>query len=85
LAPRVGAATWVAAGVRARDMAVRLKYAGVRPEDVRTAGPSVDDALRTLAEVTEPQLCYVLPTYTAMMELRGALQRQGLVASFVEG
>jgi UDP-N-acetylmuramyl tripeptide synthase len=85
LAPRLGAASWVAAGVRARDMAVRLKYAGVRSEEVRTAGPTVDDALRTLAEVTEPRLCYVLPTYTAMMELRGALQRQGLVASFVEG
>ncbi len=85
LAPAMGAVRWVAAGTRGADMAVRLKYAGIRPELIRTAGPKADDALEVLVEESVPPLCYVLPTYTAMMELRGALERQGLVSSFIEG
>jgi len=85
LCPRVNAVRWVAAGIRAHDMAVRLKYAGVPSAQIRVAGPTPEEALAALVETGDPPLCYVLPTYTAMMELRGAFERQGLVASFVEG
>ncbi len=85
MASVMGAVQWVAAGTRAADMAVRLKYAGIHPTLIRTVGTHAEDALQALMEQSTPPLCYVLPTYTAMMELRGALERQGLVSSFVEG
>jgi lipid II isoglutaminyl synthase (glutamine-hydrolysing) len=67
----------VVSGIRALDMAVRLKYAGVRPDQI-TVVPSIADALIAVAEQAEPGAdAYVLPTYTAMLAAREALHDQG--------
>lgn len=61
----------ICSGIRAYDMAVRLKYAGKRPE-VET---DLLKAFDRLLEQSEPgQTVYVLPTYTAMLELRNRLK-----------
>ncbi len=74
----------VVSGTRAEDMAVRLKYAGVEPERI-TIEPALDAALdRVLAVAPVDQPLYLLPTYTAMLELREELVRRGLVRPFWE-
>jgi len=71
----------VVSGIRAEDMALRLKYAGVDPSalEVRKDLAAAFDAARA-ASGAGP--LYVLPTYTAMLQLRAALQRRGVVRGF---
>ncbi len=74
----------VVSGIRAEDMALRLKHAGVPPEAMtvdRDLERAWDAALRA-ARDGEP--VYVVPTYTAMLELRKILQKRGLVRGFWE-
>lgn len=74
----------VVAGTRARDMAVRLKYAGIAPEQIAVAA-DLDQALDTaLAATPAGETLYLLPTYTAMLEVRALLARRGYVAPFWE-
>ncbi len=70
------------AGTRAADMAVRLKYAGVDPaciDVVPELGSAVDAAL---GQLPPGATLYVVPTYTAMLELRSELSRRGWVRPF---
>jgi UDP-N-acetylmuramyl tripeptide synthase len=61
-------------GVRADDMALRLKYAQIQAE----VEPDLAVALEKLAESSkEGDQVYVLPTYTAMLALRKLLQKEG--------
>lgn len=74
----------VVSGTRAGDMAVRLKYAGVNPEQVVTE-PDIARALDlALAATPAGATLYALPTYTAMLELREELVRRGWVKPFWE-
>ncbi len=74
------------AGERARDMALRLKYAGVPADRVLVA----PDAPRhwqaawdgALQRAPEGGALFVLPTYTAMLELRRVLVERGVVKPF---
>jgi UDP-N-acetylmuramyl tripeptide synthase len=71
----------IVSGLRAEDMAVRLKYAGVDPAmlDVRKDLGAAFDAGQLAADGSP---LYVLPTYTAMLQLRAVLQRRGVVRGF---
>ncbi|HEX6293224.1 MAG TPA: MurT ligase domain-containing protein [Herpetosiphonaceae bacterium] len=74
----------VVSGTRAADMAVRLKYAGV-PHACIEQEPNLGRALdRVLAASPAEQPLYLLPTYTAMLELREELVQRGLVKPFWE-
>ena len=74
----------VCAGLRAEDMAVRLKYAGVEPERIRVEN-DLRRALEMALAAAEPsETVYVLPTYTAMLAMRDILQRTGYVRGFWE-
>ena len=74
----------VVSGTRADDMAVRLKYAGV-PEAAITVEPDLGNAVDVaLAALPPGATLYVLPTYTAMLELRADLSRRGWVKQFWE-
>ncbi|MBI5948996.1 MAG: DUF1727 domain-containing protein [Chloroflexi bacterium] len=81
LAPLV-AKCW-AGGTRAEDMALRLKYAGwpaptaVEPDPVRLL-----DAV--LAATTPGDEVAIVPTYTAMIDLRAELTRRGAATRFGE-
>ncbi len=72
----------VTTGLRAEDMALRLKYAGLE-----TGRMSVErDGERALAAarqlLREGERLYILPTYTAMLHLREILARRGAVRGF---
>jgi UDP-N-acetylmuramyl tripeptide synthase len=74
--------TVVAAGTRAHDLAVRLKYAGVPPERI-TVEPDPARALERAAKAAQPHdEIAVLPTYTAMLDLRAVAERAGAVRAF---
>ncbi len=74
------------AGLRAADMALRLKYAGVDASRI-TATPAANlRAALDLALAATPAdaTLYVLPTYTAMLQLRALLGDLGVVGRFWE-
>ena len=74
--------TAICSGTRAEDMAVRLKYALV-PEDRIVVEADPRRALAVALERAVPgETVYVLPTYTAMLELREVLRQDGHVAGF---
>lgn len=73
----------VVSGIRAEDMALRLKYAGVDPS-VMTVEKDLARALDAAAGDSNGRPLYILPTYTAMLQLRKILQRRGAVRGFWE-
>lgn len=71
-------------GIRAQDMALRLKYAGV-PAELLTAEEDISTALTAaISRLSPGETLYITPTYTAMLQLREVLQKRGLVAPFWE-
>ena len=77
-----GASPFMVAGIRAEDMAVRLKYADL---PVGTVIPDLKAAIRAALEATPPgETLYVLPTYTAMLEIRKTLSELGYTHPFWE-
>lgn len=63
----------VVSGVRAEDMAIRLKYAGV-PARMIQVKPDLIQSIATAAEQTKPdETLYLMPTYTALLDLRQLL------------
>ena len=74
----------VVSGTRAADMAVRLKYAGV-PTDHIVEEPDIARAFDRVLQLGGPEdPLYLLPTYTAMLELRAELAQRGFVRPFWE-
>jgi len=71
----------IVSGIRALDMAVRLKYAGVASERV-TLVLEIGAALMAVAECVPPGGdAYVLPTYTAMLAARESLHARGALTN----
>ena len=71
------------AGTRADDMAVRMKYAGAGPDTVTVHGKIAAAVTTALEAVPEGETLYVMPTYTAMLELRQHLAASGLVKHYL--
>jgi lipid II isoglutaminyl synthase (glutamine-hydrolysing) len=70
--------TVIVSGLRAWDMAVRFKYAGLDPDQVRVEHDPAA-AIRLGLERTCPGgRLFILPTYTAMLEMRRTLNKMGL-------
>lgn len=62
----------VTAGIRGADMALRLRYAGMSPE----LADGLEAGVKRLLEMTpEGGTAYVLPSYTAMLEVRRVLSK----------
>lgn len=63
-------------GIRAEDMAVRLKYAGLYTDRISVI-KDYDKLLDTVLDKTMPGgSLYILPTYTAMLEIRRRLKKK---------
>jgi UDP-N-acetylmuramyl tripeptide synthase len=74
----------VCTGLRADDMAVRLKYANVQRQRIQVE-PDLARALElALAGSEVGETIYMLPTYTAMLETRKLLRKTGYVRGFWE-
>lgn len=72
----------VVSGTRAYDLAVRLKYAGFNPKQI-TVEQDLESALTQARKGLKGQL-FILPTYTAMLELQGILAKSGLKKKYWE-
>jgi UDP-N-acetylmuramyl tripeptide synthase len=70
IADSLGGKRLFVSGDRAADMAVRLKYAGLH-EALLHSEPDLKKALDLALTDTQPhETLYILPTYTALLELR---------------
>ncbi|HEV3232941.1 MAG TPA: MurT ligase domain-containing protein [Candidatus Dormibacteraeota bacterium] len=74
----------VLTGDRALDMRIRLKYAGLALERMTVAETPAAAVDQALALVPAGEELFVLPTYTAMLDLRAELVRRGYLAPFWE-
>jgi UDP-N-acetylmuramyl tripeptide synthase len=73
----------IASGTRAWDLAVRLKYAGVKSQILVEENP--DRALKlALDQTPKSNTLFILPTYTAMLHLRQRLTRLGYAGKYWE-
>jgi UDP-N-acetylmuramyl tripeptide synthase len=83
LLPHVGHV--VASGDRAAELGVRLVYGGL-PEERLEVVPELERALDRGLELVEAGTdLVVLPTYTAMLALRGILTKRGAVRPYWDG
>ena len=82
LQPR--APSTLAAGTRAEDLALRLKYAGYG-DGIAIERETKPALVRALRETPPGATLYVIPTYTAMLEVRELLAKMSGAASFWEG
>jgi len=68
---------FTAAGTRAAELALRMKYAGLDPERIVVVDGTERALDAALADGAPGRPLYVVPTYTAMLELRDLLTRRG--------
>jgi UDP-N-acetylmuramyl tripeptide synthase len=71
------------AGTRAAELALRLKYAGVPTERIEVV-PELDEALDHALAGARSERLFVLPTYTALLDLHSRLASRGHVRQFWE-
>jgi UDP-N-acetylmuramyl tripeptide synthase len=72
----------IPAGVRAHDLAVRFKYAGIKAEEPQTDPGKALDLMIKLTK--EGDTVHMLCSYTAMLDLRAELVRRGWVSPYWE-
>jgi lipid II isoglutaminyl synthase (glutamine-hydrolysing) len=79
-----GLGSIIASGERAAELGLRFKYGGY-PESSLEVVEALEDALeRGLSQTPAGGELVVLPTYTAMLALREAVARKGLVRPYWE-
>jgi lipid II isoglutaminyl synthase (glutamine-hydrolysing) len=68
--------TWICSGKRAQDMVLRLKYADIPLSKIQMEPhyPSVIE--KGLSSISDGQTFYILPTYTAMLDIRATLGKK---------
>jgi UDP-N-acetylmuramyl tripeptide synthase len=67
-------------GTRAAELALRMKYAGLAPERIHVVDDLEHGLDAALADGDGP--LYVVPTYTALLELRELLTKRGQVKAY---
>ncbi|HVB64308.1 MAG TPA: MurT ligase domain-containing protein [Nitrolancea sp.] len=79
-----GSSALYTSGLRGPDMAVRLKYAGIASERIHPLGDLPASFDQFVDAIPAGTTGYILPTYTAMLQLRQMLVQRGAVAAFWE-
>ena len=69
-------------GVRAYDLANRLKYAGFNPKSIHIE-TEIEKAFKEAKRGLKGRL-FALPTYTAMLELQAILAKSGIKKKYWE-
>lgn len=74
----------VVTGIRGEDMRLRTKYADFNMKKVALEKDLGKALEKSISQLEEGETLYILPTYTAMLELRRILTNKGLVKGFME-
>ena len=77
-------ASVVVSGTRADELALRLKYADL-PVEPQVVHKTADALNVALAQTPPGAMLYVVPTYTAMLEVRELLAKRAGGGKFWEG
>ncbi len=72
----------ITSGMRAEDMALRLKYSGIDLNKIIIQNDLEKSLYQAIKKLKLNQNLYVLPTYTAMMEIRKILTSKGYLKAF---
>lgn len=72
----------ICSGSRAQDLALRLKYVGFRPEQLKVES-NLEKAFQEATTGLEGRL-FILPTYTALLKLQGILTKLGIKKAYWE-
>ncbi len=75
-------ADFFASGIRAEDMAVRLKYTGMDVKRITVEKDFEKLVENGLSKISEGESFYILPTYTAMLEIRKFMESRFGVKEF---
>jgi UDP-N-acetylmuramyl tripeptide synthase len=59
----------IVSGIRASDMAVRLKYAGITPDKIEIVEDIKQAFSKSVEETPKGALLNIIPTYTALLEI----------------
>lgn len=71
-------------GTRAEDMAVRLKYSGIPSDSIFIKHPDTELIDSMIEASKENETMYLLPTYTAMLDIRKNLKKRFNLKEFWE-
>lgn len=71
----------VVSGQRAGDMALRLKYAGLPENRIKTMSSLENAVSYSLAATASDETLWILPTYTCLLELQRILKARGYTLS----
>jgi UDP-N-acetylmuramyl tripeptide synthase len=63
-------------------MTLRLKYADLDTKKIETETDIISALNKALDRLKDKETLYILPTYTAMLELRKHLTKEGAVEGF---
>ncbi len=74
----------VVCGIRAEDMALRLKYAGVDTKKIHLEKDYKKALDKVLSQCKEGETVNVYPSYTTMLEMRKVIEDSGHVSKYVE-
>ncbi len=74
----------VTTGIRAEDMALRLKYAGVDTKNIYLEKDYKKALDKILSRCKEGETVNVYPSYTTMLEMRKVVEDLGYVSKYVE-
>lgn len=72
----------IASGTRAEDLAIRLKYAAVDPEKIIVEADLGKALELGLQRLLPGETLYILPTYTAMLEMREHIRHKAHAREF---
>jgi UDP-N-acetylmuramyl tripeptide synthase len=62
--------TIICSGIRAADMAVRLKYAGIDPSLIKINENIKSSILDMVNSIDDNEKIYILPTYTVLLDMQ---------------
>jgi len=68
--------SFYASGSRAEDMALRLKYAGIYSDKIKIIKDYEELIDKGLSNTEKGNSFYILPTYTALLDIRGVLKKK---------
>ena len=74
--------TFAVSGLRAWDLALRFKYAGIKMDNDDIQESIYYSIRHNLAKLDKNNTLYILPTYTAMLETQKVLSRMGAITKW---